>query len=410
MWRRILSQAGSVLLALALATTVWVVATLEENPNRRDVFDQPIPIEVINKPEGTALMGDITPTHVRLTISAPEPSWARLTPSSFRAFVDLTDVPIGEPQEVEIQVTCSDKWVRILERDPSKVTVRLEPSAKKEMEIQVRLKDEMPLGYYLPHPPQVTPSKATVSGPKPLVEQVTRVTGDFYLRGAKGEVEQQVNLYPRDERGRVVKGVNLEPTQAMVRVVVEQKVGFREVAVRAVLTGTVSPGYWISNISVEPSTVTLVGSPLVLAEIPGYVETVPLSVEGAEADFSERVPLALPEGVSMLDPQGVTIKVDITAIMGGRTVRRELSIQGLSPGLQAQPSPEVVDVILSGPLPKLQALQPEDIQVVLNLFGLEKGIHKVKPTVITPEGIKVESIVPETIEVEITIASFRPQP
>ena len=98
------------------------------------------------------------------------------------------------------------------------------------------------------------------------------------------------------------------------------------------------------------------------------------------------------------------VTINVTAIESSLTLQSELTIQGLTSGLQATPSPEVVDVILSGPLPKLDTLKPKDVQVTLNLFDLERGTHKVVPTVIAPEGIKVESILPDTIEVEISVA------
>jgi hypothetical protein len=62
-----------------------------------------------------------------------------------------------------------------------------------------------------------------------------------------------------------------------------------------------------------------------------------------------------------------------------------------------------VDVILSGPLPALQELQPDDVQVILDLFGLGTGTHKVTPQVILPEGLglEVKSIVPDIVEVTI---------
>jgi hypothetical protein len=68
-------------------------------------------------------------------------------------------------------------------------------------------------------------------------------------------------------------------------------------------------------------------------------------------------------------------------------------------------SPEVADVILSGPLPELQNLDPEDVRVVLDLLGLRLGTHKLQPTVLLPEGSKLEikTIQPETIEVTIQI-------
>jgi hypothetical protein len=114
----------------------------------------------------------------------------------------------------------------------------------------------------------------------------------------------------------------------------------------------------------------------------------------------------LPEGVSLplAGSQGVTVTVNVTAIESKLTLQSELIIQGLSPGLKATPSPRFVDVTLSGSLPKLDILKPENVQVTLDLFDLPSGTHKVVPTAIAPEGIKVESILPDTIEVEISIA------
>jgi hypothetical protein len=62
-----------------------------------------------------------------------------------------------------------------------------------------------------------------------------------------------------------------------------------------------------------------------------------------------------------------------------------------------------VDVILEGPDALVTELTPEDIQVFLNLFGLELGVHRVEPVVLAAEGISVVSVIPETIEVGITM-------
>jgi YbbR domain-containing protein len=63
----------------------------------------------------------------------------------------------------------------------------------------------------------------------------------------------------------------------------------------------------------------------------------------------------------------------------------------------------VVDVILSGPLPRLQSLTARDVKVIADLFGLDPGSHKVELTVVVPEGLRVESVLPDTVEVEIRV-------
>ncbi|MDY7041757.1 MAG: CdaR family protein, partial [Chloroflexota bacterium] len=225
---------------------------------------------------------------------------------------------------------------------------------------------------------------------------------DLYLRGDEKETfERELLLSARDAYGNSVGWIKLEPLKVTVRVPIEQEHGFKEVAVSAVVSGQVSSGYWVSNVSVEPAAVTIVGNPTALKNIPGYIETTPIDVSGVDEDVSRQVPLALPNGVSVLGEQAVVVQISVTAIQGGLTVQRELIIQGLPEGYQVRSSPDKVDVILSGPLPRLETLRPGDVVVILNLYGLEAGTHKVTPQVIVPEGIVVESILPATIEVLI---------
>ncbi len=408
MWQRILSNLGSALLALLLAFVVWVVAVNEENPQKEDPFPNPIPIEFINQPQGIVVFGDVVES-VQVVIRAPQSSWDNLRPSSFKAWVDLEGLPVGL-HEMEVQVTCSDRNVHIVEIRPNKITVRLEELKEKEVDVRVNVVDSPPIGY-VSRPPTVEPAKVTVRGPGLVVDQVVEVTADIYLRGAKNTVEREVkDPTPRDAQGEPLSSVTIEPAVLKVIVPIEQRAGFRDVPVRVIRKGQPAPGYWISNVSVEPSIVTVVGSPVAIAAIPGYLETAPVNVEGASSDVVERVPLVLPEGVSVLGGnQGVSVNVKVEAIEGGLTVQRTVNVQGLDLALKATASPQQVDVILSGPLPRLETLSQGDVQVVVDLVGLDPGTHKVHPTAIVPEGIKVQSIIPDTIEVEIVPVSFVPE-
>jgi YbbR domain-containing protein len=83
-----------------------------------------------------------------------------------------------------------------------------------------------------------------------------------------------------------------------------------------------------------------------------------------------------------------------------------IEIIGVSSLYQTVLSPDRMDIILSGPLPDLDALKASDVRILLDLSDKAPGIYQIVPQVqIGNSGILVESILPTTIEVEIKINS-----
>jgi len=101
------------------------------------------------------------------------------------------------------------------------------------------------------------------------------------------------------------------------------------------------------------------------------------------------------------DPN-VLVQAGIAAMEGNLKIIRLVETIGVLPELEVRVAPDSVDVILFGPLPVLDALTETDVRVVIELTGLEVGIHQLTPqVVILPERIQAEAVSPGTIEVEI---------
>jgi YbbR domain-containing protein len=400
------------LLSFFLATLVWIAAVREQNPSREDNYDQSIPIEVIPPAVGLVTT-DALPKSVQLRLLAPQRSWSSLTPSKFKATLDLSALPEGF-SDVPIELNVSDPQIKIVDQIPKDVGINLQPEQTITLPVQVIIMDEPPLGY-INRAPEVKPGVVEVTGPALLLNQADRAITELFIRSAKETIERTGEVLIRTRDDQALTGLKIIPPQVELTLPIEQRFGYKDVSVRTAVKGKPATGYWVNNITINPAQVTVVGNPQVLAEIAGFIETTPIDVSGATENIIRVVPLNLPNGVTQVIPEkeaggpgGVQVAIEVAAIESGQTVQRLVTQQGIDPIYDWLASPERADVILSGPIPGLQALKADDVKVIVDLFGLKPGTHKVKPTVFVPDNLRVEAILPDTLEVTISLKPTLP--
>ncbi len=394
-----ISNLGSLAMALALAVMVWMAATIQETSFAEGYLPEPVPVEVVSRGEGMIIVGGLD-QEVNVRIRTPESVWQDLGASSFRAYVDLAGLDVGL-HDVPVRVEPASSAVRILGVSPSALTIRLDTKSEETIRVSVSIYGDPPLGYGI-GTIQVEPSSVRVSGPQSRVDQVEILTADVHLSGEKETFERTAALTPRDEVGNALDGVELEQRSTRVTVPIEQQVGYRELSIKTIIEGNPAPGYWISSISADPSTVTIFGDPEAVNEIPGFLETYPVNVDGERDSVSQQVAIVLPEGVSSLeDIVTVQALIEISPVLSGQTVQLTPVVQGLGRGLEASFSPDTVEVILSGPLSELEALQAGDVRVILDLSDYGPGTHFVPLTVERPESLEVQAVLPDQVEVVV---------
>jgi len=244
-----------------------------------------------------------------------------------------------------------------------------------------------------------------VSGPETLMMQVAQVVARLDVSDARETVSTTATLQAVDQAGNVLSGLTIEPAQAEIEQTIVQAGGYRDVAVKVETVGQPSPGFRVTSISVNPPIVTLFSTDtLIVANLPGYVSTLPLDLSGAKEDLVTRLSLSLPQGVIVVgEQQSVEVVIGIAPIETSILFNVEVEMIGLESGLEAELSPQNVSVILSGPLSTLQSLVGDDIHLFVDLVGLQPGTYLIEPGAeIVPEDVRLLSVIPSAIEVIIT--------
>jgi YbbR domain-containing protein len=137
------------------------------------------------------------------------------------------------------------------------------------------------------------------------------------------------------------------------------------------------------------------------------VETSPLDLTGVRDDYDLRLPLDLPNGVEVVGDQTVLVQVGVAAIEGSLTLSNlPVKVVGLQEDLFPRISPSTVDVIISGPVPILERISNDDINIHIDLTDMQEGTYQMVPEVtLSGEELRLESILPSTIEVIIDLRS-----
>jgi YbbR domain-containing protein len=301
--------------------------------------------------------------------------------------------------------------VSITATQPETIYVQLERTIKAAVEVTAVLQDLdlVPPGYAV-DTPELNPRFVTVEGPFSLVEQVATAVVKLSLADRRQPIAQQMEPQLLDDEGAVVRGVKLSPGQVSVSIGIEQKLNYREVAVRGAITGQPARGYYVSSVEVDPATITVVGPPAVIAEMPGLVSTLgEIDVTGETRLQYKRLRLDLPPGVTPQDGRtDVLVTVGIDPIMSGMNVAVPLEMRRVPDGLQGTLGVPMVEVYLTGPAVLLDELQVGLLEAYVDLNDLNAGLHQLKPVVnlLVAQNLKltevaITSISPAYVAVEL---------
>lgn len=394
--RSLRENAGLAVLSVVLAFGLWIFVTDTENPTRTGTLPFDLRVEPVNPSSDVALANELQMVRVRVEVA--DDVWDSLTPDDFKVTVNLEGLAPGNYSlPVRVEPLTRRGGLRVLGVIPGEIEVRLEPLFGKSVPVVVELEGSPP-GDYEVGTARTETEAVLVTGPQERVNLVSRAVARLDLTGRTESISQAVRLEPRDDRGFLVEGVTLEPNFTEVFVPIQQTRYSRVLVVSPVVRGAPAEGYNVTDVRVEPVSVTVFG-PREFIQQAVSIRTLPVDITNATDDVVKSVSLELPAGTSVSGGATVTVTVRVEPALGEVTLTLALRVRGLGEGLEIVGSLPEVEVVLGGELPTLQRLDPTDVQAVLDLFGLEAGTHRVPVDIVVPGGVTVAALSPQEVEV-----------
>lgn len=309
------SNLGLKILALFLSIFLWGFVKFTQTPFSSTITqaDVRVPVEVLTDADMTAM---VDTQDVTITVRGSDDAIRNLKPNSITARVNLQGAhegfilpPVSVNQPADITV---------ISVQPERFSVRLEPNVTQDLPVVIKLMGRVAAGYKT-ETPVVSPASAKVSGPKSLVQQVTRIVAPLKIEALDISLLEKVTLEPMDEKGNLVHRVEIVPRNANVSVQILPDVVPRMLPVFPRFRGALRPHLRLQEAQYSPRMV-----PVIFvrqqASHPTVLYTEPVSLSGLDAgEHRATARIQLPSDAKLVKDKEVQMTLVIRAAGGGPT-------------------------------------------------------------------------------------------
>jgi YbbR domain-containing protein len=380
------------LLSVAIASVMWYYVATAQNPqvSRTITVDLQLhnldPSEVVIRPSPTP--------PVRVTVLGPRSQVAVLKPKDLDAYVDLAGLGPGDHPQVPVVVTPGVD-VRVIDQRPSSILVVLDAFASKRLPVEVSMLGTPPSGMTL-GTPRMSPTHVIVSGPARQVSEVRHALVSIDTASLRQQVVVSLPVIPADASGQPVSGLQVSPKIVGMSLAVREGVISKVVPIVPTITGIPPQALAVTGATSDPATVALTGPAPALQGVES-MPTGPVDVGAARADFSRKVALQIPPGVTPSVRQ-VTVTVHLGRGLMSTVLRAvPVRVVGIPAGATSRVVPDRVDVQVEGPQDLVRRLTAQAISVQVSAAGRQPGQYTINPQAILPKGIRVLTILPAQV-------------
>lgn len=316
----------------------------------------------------------------------------------YQVVADLSGLTEGV-HEVELQAVDFSPRVDVI-LQPSTATVRIQKKVTQSFAVGYDFVnvDKMNRIYSL-GTPEFEANDVLVRASQDTIDKIAFVKALINVEGVDASFEQQAPLVAYDQNG-VKLDVDILPETIGVKVEVSEPK--KDVPIVIEPIGTITNGKAIESLTLEHQSVTLYGPQSILDTINEIKIQIPAN--NLIKDTELTMPIILPNGVAKTSVTKVNIKVKL-ADMAERTLE-DIPITYINNDngyvfSTTNPDDAYADVILKGAQSVIDTINPEDVEVFIDLKDISTGVQEIQLQVRGKNNLVIYETTKQTIELNV---------
>lgn len=334
------------LVCLLLSLGLWIYVTNIENPIKSYELSK-VPVEIKNadslKKAGLVLSPN-QEFYVNLKIEGNNQDLFSIDKSDFTITVDLNEFVLKNgANKIAVNIENAPSTVKIKNSNGLTITINTEEYSTKEVPVKSKINVISKSSYYVATP-VFNPETIVVSGPKSLVNKVTKVVAEGEESNAIKTIVKNYIVIPVDENDKEVTGIQL--SQKWAEAIIEINEG-KTVPIKINTTGTLPSGLRLKSISSTKTEIGITGAESTLASI-NEIGTETINLSEIKDSTNIDVALGIPDGILIHNGENsITVNIVVEKVQT-KEFTIDYSIIGQQEGINVVPDNNKVTLKVSG--------------------------------------------------------------
>ena len=347
------------------------------------------------------LLSDIT---VQLDVAQSQ--YSQVSADNVQVMLDLSSVRTAGTQQVPLRATSA--YGRVTNILPESVTLNFETLDSRLIPVNVETTGVQDASRWYYNVNRTNPTAITVSGAASVVRSISQARVYMDVTGAQTSYNGAESFVLLDYEGNEIPQsmLNRSVTSVTVMMDVYPK---KEIPISSevenVITGRVAEGYTITDITIQPESITVAADQGLLDGITELLIE-PVNVEGQSQSMVARASLATLSNFRYVSAEQVYVNItvaeeDVSEWIGNNV----LTFVGKAENLQLEWQRSDIQVRVTGPRSVVESLQENGVPITLDLTGLEAGEHACA-LILPTENYPSVTFEPETPEITIVLTEM----